>query len=71
MGKTCEPGRERFWDAKETFEYVDSRSLALGEGFTVPSVRMGGRTVRLSAERLFGDAGVDILNKVGFSKSAS
>lgn len=59
MGNTWEPGRERFWDVKETFEYVDSRSFALGDGFTVASVKMGGRA--LSGERVFGEVGVAML----------
>lgn len=33
---------------------MDNRSLALGDGLTVESVKMGGRTARLSAEGVFG-----------------
>lgn len=49
-GKTCEPGRERFWEATDRLEYVDSRSLALGDGFVELSVWIGGKTCKLPAE---------------------
>lgn len=63
MGKTWEPGRERFCDANETLEYVESRSFGcVDDRFTVPSVRMGGRTERLFVEIMFcDDVGEDIM----------
>jgi hypothetical protein len=67
MGNTWEPGRDRFWETKEIFEYVERRSLALGDGLTVLSVKIGGRTCRLLAERVFGDAGDVILRQIGES----
>jgi hypothetical protein len=63
MGNTWEPGRDRFWETKEIFEYVESRSLALGDGLTELSVKIGGRTCRLLAERVFDDAGEVILGR--------
>lgn len=65
MGNTWEPGRDRFWETNEIFEYVERRSLALGDGLTVLSVKIGGRTCRLLAERVFGDAGEVILRQIG------
>lgn len=54
MGNTCDPGRDRFWEAMERFEYVERRSLAYeddrcrigGCGFTVLSVIIGGKTAK-------------------------
>ena len=54
MGKTCDPGRDRFWEAREMLDCVESRSFAYddrcrigGCGLTVPSVIIGGKTARL------------------------
>ena len=44
-------------------EYVDSRSFALEDRLTVPSVTMGARAEGLLAERVFCDVGEDILDK--------
>lgn len=66
-GKTWEPGRERFCDAKERLEYVERRSFEFG--LTVPSVRMGGRTDKLlfSVE----DMMVDIMDpKIGLEEES-
>lgn len=59
MGNTWEPGRERFWDANETFEYWDSRSFVCVDDRFTPSVTMGGK--RDADNVLCGDVGEDIL----------
>lgn len=54
MGKTCDPGRDRLCDAKETVECVDRRFLANDDDeerwqdgrFTVLSVTRGCNEVR-------------------------
>jgi hypothetical protein len=65
MGNTWEPGRERFWEAKETLEYMDSRSFAVvDERLTMLSVTMGARTDRLFADNAFcGGVGEDIVDR--------